>query len=86
MTEPAPLHPDTMLRKKQLCDRANVSPNSVTRWINREINPLPAKRIPGTREVRIRWGDFQAWLEPYNNVERIDGRALVLERLMRDAS
>ena len=81
MTEPARLHPDTMLSKSDLCARAGICHNTVTRLISREENPLPAVRIPGTRIVRIRWGDFQEWLEPYNDAARIDGRALLRESL-----
>ncbi len=52
MTEPARLHPDTLLRKSQLCELANISPNFLTKVIHREHNPLPVRRFPGSTMIR----------------------------------
>ena len=59
-----PIHVDQMLSVEQVAEILCVHGNTVRRYINRENRPLPARWVPGTRTVRVRWGDLSEWLEP----------------------
>lgn len=45
----------------EVAKRKNVSAATVTRWMKREIDPLPAKRNGGL--VRIEVDDLEEWYE-----------------------
>ena len=43
---------DTLFTRQEVAEKLGINPITVTRWINRELNPLACIRI-GTRYVRI---------------------------------
>ena len=49
------------LKAIEVAKRKNVSAATVTRWMKREIDPLPAKRNGGL--VRIEVDDLEEWYE-----------------------
>jgi len=49
------------LKAKEVAQRKNVSPATVTRWMKREIDPLPSKRNSGL--VRIEVDDLEDWYQ-----------------------
>ena len=49
------------LKAIEVAKRKNVSAATVTRWMKREIDPLPAKRNGGL--VRIEVDDLEEWYD-----------------------
>ncbi|MFS3131350.1 helix-turn-helix domain-containing protein [Enterococcus faecalis] len=50
-----------LLKAIEVAKRKNVSAATVTRWMKREIDPLPAKRNGGL--VRIEVDDLEEWYD-----------------------
>ena len=56
--------PDQLLKLTDLAALSGLSKRTLREAIRRPSNPLPARRIPGGRDLLVRWGDFLDWLEP----------------------
>ncbi len=76
------VHRDALLSVAETAATLGVDATTVRRWINRDVNPLPAYCPPGAGDLRVRWGDVLDWYEPVNDARQAERIAEnVLRRL-----